>query len=348
MAGKVQLLAVVKANAYGHGAVPVARALEAVGIAFLGVATIEEGLELRGSGVRAPILVMGGCYEGAYDQIVEHQLTPIVFRPEHLAGLGRAAKARQARVKIHLKVDTGMGRIGVLPEELDEFVSLVGRYPEISVDGLASHFASADLADAKITAEQVQRFQEAAAALTARGIRPSWKHLANSAGVIDHRGLDLNLVRPGLMLYGVAPAPWLSERVKLQPVLTWKTAVVHLKRVRSGTPISYGSTWRAPRESLIATLPVGYADGYARSLSNKASVLIRGRRAPVVGRVCMDMIMVDVTSVPGAEMGDEVVLLGRQGEERVSAEELANILGTIPYEVLCAVGARVPRETVGG
>jgi alanine racemase len=291
---------------------------------------------------------MGGCYEGAYDQIVEHQLTPIVFRPEHLAGLGRAAKARQARVKIHLKVDTGMGRIGVLPEELDEFVSLVGRYPEISVDGLASHFASADLADAKITAEQVQRFQEAAAALTARGIRPSWKHLANSAGVIDHRGLDLNLVRPGLMLYGVAPAPWLSERVKLQPVLTWKTAVVHLKRVRSGTPISYGSTWRAPRESLIATLPVGYADGYARSLSNKASVLIRGRRAPVVGRVCMDMIMVDVTSVPGAEMGDEVVLLGRQGEERVSAEELANILGTIPYEVLCAVGARVPRETVGG
>jgi alanine racemase len=183
------------------------------------------------------------------------------------------------------------------------------------------------------------------------GLQPAWRHVANSAGVMDRpeirEGLSLNLVRPGLMLYGAAPAPWLQGKVTLRPVLTWKTGVAHLKSVPAGTPISYGSTWRAPRPSLIATLPVGYADGYARSLSNKASVLVRGRRAPVVGRVCMDMTMADVTDVPGVAVHDEVVLLGRQGPEEISADALASLEGTISYEVLCALGARVPRVVLG-
>jgi alanine racemase len=344
---RAEILAVVKANAYGHGAVIIARALERERVKMLGVALIEEGVELRNAGIRSPILVLGGSYQGGYELMVAHELTPTVFRPEHLEGFARAARRTKARVNAHVKIDSGMGRIGVLPPDLDAFLDRAAGFPEVRIDGLLSHFASADLENRTFTQEQVRCFKDAYARMRARGLRPSWRHLSNSAGVIDlpevRDGLELNMVRPGIMLYGLYPAAWLRGTAALEPVLAWKTAVIHLKRVPAGTPISYGSTWRAPRESLIATLPIGYADGYSRRYSNRAQVLVRGRRANVVGRVCMDMSMADVTDIPGVEAGDEVVLLGAQGAERIPAEELAELAQTIHYEVICAVGARVPR-----
>ncbi len=323
LAPRVEMLAVVKANAYGHGAVPVARALEQERVAMLGVALVEEGLELRNAGIRSPILVLGGSYESAYELMVERDLAATVFRPEHVTRLAEAARRLGRPAQAHLKLDSGMGRIGVLPEELDGFLDHASRFPQVRLDGLLSHFASADLENPQFTHEQVRRFREALARMRARRLEPTWRHLSNSAGVIELPevcdGIELNLVRPGIMLYGLAPAAWMRGSANLAPVMTWKTGVVHLKSVSSGTPISYGSLWRAPRPSVIATLPIGYADGYSRRFSNGAPVLIKGKRAPVVGSVCMDMSMVDVTEIAGVEVGDEVVLLGQQGDERILA-----------------------------
>lgn len=347
-AGGAQILAVVKANAYGHGAVLVAHALREAGATFLAVALVEEGLELRNAGIDLPILVLGGSYDGGYDLLVEAELIPTVFRPEHLVRLGAAAKAAGRSVLAHLKVDTGMGRIGVRPEELAAFLDEARRHPQVRLDGVLTHFANADLSDPQLTARQVASFEAAVAQVVAAGHSPRYRHLSNSAAVLSRpelRGQGLvNLVRPGLLLYGLAPAQWLAGRAPLIPVLTWKTAITHLKRVPEGTPVSYGSTWTSERESVIATLPVGYADGYSRHNSSRASVIVRGQRVPIVGRVCMDMCMADVTDVPAVDVGDEVVLLGRQGQAQITAEELASISDTIHYEILCSVGARVPRR----
>ena len=351
VAGSSGVLAVVKANAYGHGAAIVARALERLGVELLGVALVEEALELRNAGVRAPILVLGGAYEGGWDLIVANGLIPTIFRIDHLEHLAEAARrANKGQVAAHVKIDTGMGRLGLLEHEIAPFLDRAAQLPEVRIEGLLSHFANADLADAALTSLQVRRFKDALALMRARGLEPRYRHLANSAGVMDHPevrdGLELNLVRPGIMLYGYSPAGWLGRDVALTPVLSWKSAVTHLKTVPAGTPVSYGSTWTAQRESVIATVPLGYADGYGREYSGTADVLIRGRRAKIAGRVCMDMFMVDVTDVPGVALGDEVVLLGAQGAERIDASELAAIGRTIHYEVLCAVGSRVPRRAV--
>jgi len=346
----VDVLAVVKADAYGHGAVPVSRALEAAGVRFLGVALVEEGLVLREAGLQSDILVLGGAYEGGWEAMLEQRMVPVVFRPEHLTALEAAARARGTRARAHLKVDTGMGRLGVLPADVPAFLEAARGCQRVELEGLCSHFANADLADAGLTAQQIARFRTALGQMRAAGFDPRWRHLSNSAGLLAlpeaRDGVEMNLARPGLALYGLSPAPWLRPPRVLEPVLGWKTAVVHLKSVPAGTPISYGSTWTAPRPSRIATLPVGYADGWSRLLSNRGAVLVRGRRAPIVGRVCMDLCMVDVTDVPGVEVGDEVVLLGRQGAEVQDAHQLAALEGTIAYDVLCAIGARVPRVVV--
>ena len=346
---KARLLAVVKANAYGHGAAPVTVALEKAGVDFFGVSLVEEGVELRQFGIRGDILVMGGAYSD-YSEIVAHDLVPIVFTAEHLVRLEAAAERADRPARAHLKVDTGMGRLGLLPQELPEFLRYLSTAPHVVVDGLMSHLANADVGDHYMTGLQIRRFREAAAALRTAGHPLSWRHISNSAAALDlsevKDGEEFNLVRPGLMLYGEYPAEALRARTSLEPVLTWKTSITHLKKVDPGQAVSYGGTWTAPRESLIATLPVGYADGYSRHMSNRGEVLVRGKRARIVGTVCMDMCMVDVTAVPGVSMHDEVVLLGRQGEEAVTAQELAQKCDTIPYEVLCGVGARVPRAVV--
>jgi alanine racemase len=351
-APRVDILAVVKADAYGHGAVMVSRALEAEGVGVFGVALVEEGVSLRAAGIRGDIVVLGGAYDGGWEALVEHRLIPVVFRPEHFGALGAAARARGVVALAHLKVDTGMSRLGVLPAELPGLLDRARVEASVQIDGLCSHFANADLADAALTRVQIERFQTALRQLRDAGFSPRWRHLSNSAGLLTlpevRDGLELNLVRPGLALYGLLPAPWLRPPQRLESVLSWKTAVVHLKSVPAGTPVSYGSTWIAPRPSRIATLPVGYADGWSRLLSNRGAVLVRGRRAPIVGRVCMDLCMVDVTEFPEVEMGDEVVLLGSQGAETQDAHALASLQGTIAYEVLCAISARVPRLAVGG
>jgi alanine racemase len=352
---------VVKAGAYGHGAVPVAKELEAAGAPLLAVALVEEGIELREAGVAAPILVLGGAYGDGYDLLVRYRLTPVVFAREHLGRLAEAARAAGVRAAAHLKLDTGMGRIGLLPDELPAFLDAARRTPEVAIEGLCTHFASADLEDRAITERQVALFNAAAEAMAAAGLPLRSRHLANSAGTVEFPAARQDLTRPGIMLYGYLPFQPASARPpaarqaagRLEPALTWRTGITHLKSVLAGTPISYGGRWVAQRPSRIATLPVGYADGYPRRLSGRpgfgsAEVLVRGRRAPVAGTVCMDMIMADVTDVPGAAVGDEVVLLGRQGSEVVDADELAARAGTISYEILCGIGSRVPRRYVRG
>ena len=344
------VLAVVKANAYGHGAVLVARTLEQAGVEWLGVALLEEGLELRAAGLQAPILVLGGAYAGAWDQLVAQRLTPVLFRPEHLQAYAAAAVAAGTRVPFHLEIDTGVGRTGILPGELSATLALLRSLPALELEGVLSHFASSDAQDREGTRAQAAAFRALLQQVEAAGFSPRFRHVSNTAAVLDLQELQevagLNLVRPGLMLYGLAPGHF--HDAGLRPALAWKTGMVHLKDVPTGTPISYGGTFVTCRPSRIATLPVGYADGYERTWGNRSHVLVRGVRAPVVGRVCMDLCMVDVTDVPGVELSDEVVLLGRQGEGRVAVEELAGLSGTIPYEILCGISARVPREPVGG
>jgi len=350
-------IAVVKADAYGHGAVEVSRALAAAGAPVLAVALVEEGLELREAGIGQPILVLGGTYGEEYELLIRHRLIPVIFTRQHLQALAEAARAGGVRAAAHLKVDTGMGRIGLQPAELPEFVEAARRTPEVAVEGLCTHFASADLEDRALTERQVALFNQAAEAMARGGLPLRHRHLANSAGTIEYPAARQDLTRSGIMLYGYLPfqppparSPLAAAVAgRLRRALTWRTAVVHLKDVPPGTPISYGGRWVAQRPSRIATLPVGYADGYDRRLSGrpgfgKGEVLVRGRRAPVAGTVCMDMTMVDVTDVPGVAVGDEVVLLGAQGSEVIDADELAERCGTISYEVLCAVGARVPRR----
>jgi len=350
-------MGIVKANAYGHGAVPVARALVAAGAPMLAVAIVEEGLELREAGIATPVLVLGAAFDDAYDTLVRNRLTPVVFTVEHVRRLSAAAREAGVRVNAHLKIDTGMGRIGVLPAELPALIEAFREAPELELEGVCTHFACADQGPRTATEEQLTRFEEATAALARAGYRARLHHLANSAGTVDFPAARQDLTRPGIMLYGYSPfdkagpiSPAAREIAsKLERALTWRTSITHLKSVSAGTPVSYGGRWISKRTSRIATLPVGYGDGYPRRLSGRtgmgcADVLVRGRRAPVVGTICMDMMMADVTDVPGAALGDEVVLLGAQAGECVDADELASRLGTISYEILCNVGKRVPRR----
>jgi alanine racemase len=345
-APKARICAVVKADGYGHGAAIAARSFLGAGADWLGVALVEEALALRNLDIRAPILVLGGQYTD-YGLLLQHQLTPLVYRAEMIDALAAAAKDRGVVAEAHLKLDSGMGRIGVLPRDLPGLLEHARSVPSVRLTGLCSHFANADLRDEAATARALELFAEARQAMRALGFPLQLSHLANSAAVLDVKISHYDMVRPGLMLYGAAPAPKFAGMAELRPAMSWVTGVSHLKWVPKGTKISYGHKWTAPRESLIATLPVGYADGYRRSLTNKAQVLIAGRRAPQVGTVCMDMMMADVTELAAeVSLGSEVVLLGQQADARITAEEMSAICDTIPYEIFCAVGARVPRVAV--
>lgn len=339
----VKVLAVVKANAYGHGALGVAKALADAGSESFGVATLEEGIELRAGGIEAPILVLAGVYLEQLGELVECRLTPAICEAETLKQLEREARRRGLTLNFHLKVDTGMGRIGLRAEDVDSWLSELGRLQALRLEGLFSHFSRAESVEGSYTQEQLQAFQRVLQRLRSAGYDPPLIHLANSAAVIALPSAHFTMVRPGLMLYGAYPSPEMASQVTLRPVLTWKTRVLQLKKVPKGSSISYGQTFVTQRESLIATLPVGYADGYHRLLSNRGEVLIRRRRAPIVGRICMDLTMVDVTDVSGVTQGDEVVLLGAQGEATIAADEMAGWAETISYEIFTSIGPRVPR-----
>ena len=339
-----RILGVVKADAYGHGAVPVSLTLERLGVAYLGVAISDEGVELRKAGVKTPILVLGGVFSlNDANQALRFNLTPVVFQKESLLLLSKVAERRREKVRVHIKVDTGMGRLGVSTNHWPDFLEEVMEHPGIEMEGILSHFSMTDEDGGIFSIHQWAEFEKAMA--KAREVGISWKylHMSNSAHLTAFPAYAGNLVRPGIMLYGAYPSPGFQDLVKLQPVLTLKTRVHFLKTVPAGTRISYGGLFVTKRESLIATLPIGYADGYSTRLCNQGEVLIRGTRAPVVGKVCMDLIMVDMTDIPKVSVGDEVVLLGKQGRETITAEEIARKVDSISYEVLCSIGKRVPR-----
>jgi alanine racemase len=340
--GGVKVLAVVKADAYGHGAIPVSLKLEKLGVDYLGVAIPEEGAELRKGGVNAPILVLGGIFGGEVDQIFRFRLTPVIFRRDSLKLLSREAEKRRRKVKVHLKVDTGMGRLGVPLNLWTDFLKEVKRSPKIETEGILSHFSMTD-EEKGFTQNQWKAFQQAVAIAQEMGISCQYLHMASSAMLAAFPAYSASLVRPGIMLYGSYPSPAFQTVIPLKPVMTLKTCIHFMKSVPPGTRISYGGTFATQRESLIATLPIGYADGYSRHLSNHGEVLIRGKRAPIVGKVCMDFVMVDVTDIPRVSVGDEVILMGKQGRGQITAEEIAEKINSISYEVLCAIGKRVPR-----
>lgn len=338
--GTAAVLAVVKADAYGHGAVPVARALLEAGARQFGVATVAEGLELRRGGITAPVLVMSGIFPEDLPALLEGDLTPVLPSREAIAAATRLAGSRPVPLRVHLKVDTGMGRLGLTPEDV-QAVLTASWPPALQFSGLMSHLARPDEADRGPTESQLARFHALLDALKSAGVPVPCAHIAGTAAVLGFPASHLDMVRPGLMLYGYAPGS--GPATDLRPVLSWKTRIVQVKRVNPGQPVSYGGTFIARRPTTLALLPVGYADGYNRGLSNRGQVLVGGHPAPVAGRVCMDLTIVDVTDSPPVQIGDEAVLLGSQGSATITANDLAGLLGTISYEVLCQIGRRVVR-----
>lgn len=341
------LLAVVKADAYGHGFMDVALELEKLGVTAFGVAFLAEGIQLRKSGIDRPILILGGIYPGQEKKCVGFNISTAVFNMEQAIALDSAAGRLYRKAKVHVKIDTGMGRLGVLFSQADEFFSSLKSLKNIEVEGVLSHFASADELDDSgraYTKLQADRFAESVSAARRNGFDPLYLHIANSAATF---GLELpgcNLVRPGIALYGALPSIDFAGRMDLKPVMSLRSRIAMLKWVAPGTSISYARRYTTEGSTLVASVPVGYADGYRRSLTNRGEALVRGVRAPVIGTVCMDWIMLDVSSVPDVEVGDEVILMGSDAEGRsITAEELAEWSGTIPYEFFCGISKRVPR-----
>jgi alanine racemase len=344
-----RVMAVVKANAYGHGAVECARCLAREGADWFGVALPEEGIELRASAITQPILCLAGYWPGQAAACIQHRLTAVVYRLDMIDALNRAAANAGVVADLHVKVDTGMGRLGVRFDQLSEFVAALEQFRNVRIDGVMTHLAAADDAACQpLTRDQIQRFDDAVTVFREHGYRPTHLHLANSAGIFGHRESWGNLVRPGGVLYGL----WRdvlslsTSSPRLLPVMSLHSRICLLKWVPPGETIGYGCTFEASRRSLIATLPVGYHDGYMRGLSNRGHVIVRGMFAPVVGRVSMDLTLVDVTGVEGVEVDDQVTLLGWNGELKIPAEDLARIVGTLSYEVTCGVSYRVPRVFV--
>jgi alanine racemase len=334
----------VKADAYGHGAIPLARKFLESGGDYLGVSSLEEGIVLRQAGINSPILILGSIYPyETFSQIFTYRLTPTVASLAVIEELERLAlKFNPAvRLAVHLKVDTGMRRIGISPSLVEKVVEKISS-SHLFLEGIYSHLASAD-SDPDYTREQIKILQEIKEKLETKGIIIPFYHLANSTAILHYPEAHFNLVRPGLLLYGLFPYQGAEKEIELKPVLSLKTRIVFVKKVPPGKRISYGGTFTTKKESWIATLPIGYADGYSRSLSNTGEVLIKGKRCPVVGRVTMDMLMVEVSSLYPLEVGEEVVMIGRQGEERITIEELARKIGTISYEIICGLSKRLPR-----
>jgi alanine racemase len=339
----VQVMAVVKANAYGHGAVPVAQAALEAGATWLAVHRAGEGVELRQAGVVAPILVMGYTPPAGAEMVARWQLTPSLITAEFAAALSARAEALGVTVPVHVKVDTGMSRYGLLPAEVLDFVRGLGNRPGIRLEGLFTHFATADAADQTHLRRQLATFQEVLAAVRGAGIHVPLAHAANSAATMSLPEAHLDAVRIGIAMYGLDPSDEWPPVFAIRPALTLKSRVSRVRELPPGAGVSYGRTFVAQAPMRAALIPVGYGDGYHRNLSNKSSVLIRGRRAPILGRVCMDQFVVDASAIPDVQQDDEVVLIGRQGAGQIRAEEVARLAGTINYEVTTALLPRVTR-----
>ncbi len=340
-AAPARTMAILKANAYGHGLEAVARCLAPQADSF-GVALVEEGITLRRLGIRSPILVMGGTWTRQIPLFLEHDLAITVPSLARLRDVQEAAAAAGKRARVHLKIDTGMERIGVHHYSAQGLLEAAARSPHLEVEGIYSHFANADTEDLAHARLQLERFHDVLRFYERRSLPVPLRHIANSAAVLRMPESHLDLVRPGILLYGVYPYSGAPRTIEVMPALSWRSRVVYFKVVEAGSPVSYGSTWHSDHRVRLVTVPVGYGDGYFRSMSDRAQVILRGRRHPQVGRICMDQIMVNIEWGTGYN-GDEVVLIGEQGEARVTVEELAEWASTIPYEVLTAINGRVPR-----
>lgn len=339
----VPVMAVIKADAYGHGAVPIARLLEKK-CAFFGVSSMLEAMELRSAGIRLPILILGATPDDAYPLAVREDIRPAIFTWESACALSRAATAQGKTARLHFAVDTGMSRIGLqVTEEAADLCARIAALPGLVCEGLFSHFATADETDLTRARAQAARFADFDAMLKARGLKIPIRHLNNSAGVMNFSE-HYDMVRSGIVTYGLYPSSEVDPGdLPLRPALSWYSRVTHVKTLPAGREISYGGTFVTTRDTRVATVAVGYADGYRRSLSGRFYVLIRGRKAPILGRVCMDQLMVDVTDIPDAAAGDTVTLAGRDGKERITIEELAAAAGSFNYETVCGISRRVPR-----
>ncbi len=340
----VTLMAVVKADAYGHGIAEVARVLEKEGARAFGVATVEEGMQIREAGVVHPdVFVLAGFVADQVESLFHHRLTPVVADLEMAQVLYQRLRGSTRALPIHVKADTGLGRLGVTVPELPAFLAELKKLDRLKVVGVCSHLGSADNVTSERIDRQAQTFERAWELLAIHGSPAQIRHLANSAATLARPELHFEMVRPGIALYGLFPTGEAEGPLELRPAMRLRTQVLQVRRLPAGHGVSYNQTFVTGRESRIATLPIGYADGYPRTLSNTGEVLVRGQRAPVVGSVCMDLIMVDVTDVEGVERADEVVLWGKQGDEEIRVDEVAARAGTISYELLTAVGKRVPR-----
>ena len=342
------VMAVVKADAYGHGAVQVAEAALDAGAHALGVALVEEGVRLRDAGIDAPILVLSEPAPDAAAEVVARELTPVVYTEAGIDALAKAVtESGLSPFGVHLKVDTGMHRVGAAVNDVVSLARRVSEHRELGLEGVCTHFAVADEPDRSYTAEQLSRFSDVRSALAEAGIVPTVVHAANSAAAIGFPDARFDLVRIGIAMYGVTPAPGIGDDLGLRPALSLRSRVSHVKRLHAGDRVSYGLRYELPRDATVVTVPIGYADGVPRNLgATGAEVAIRGRRFPIAGTVTMDQLLVDVGDEP-VEVGDVVTLIGRDGDAAVTAEEWASRLGTIGYEIVCGIGPRVPREYVG-
>ena len=342
---ETKVLAVVKGDAYGHGAIEVTKALSEIGTYGFAVATVGEALALRRAGITKPILILDFVFPNQFETIVRNDIMLTIFQYGIAKELNEAAGSMGTTAHIHIKVDTGMGRIGYIPDDksIDE-ICRIAQLPNIEIDGIFTHFACADEADKTSMNKQYEKFKSFVEKLEQRGINIPIKHVCNSAAIIEKNDNYLNLVRSGIVTYGLYPSEEVNkENLRVEPAMELHSVVINVKTIHEGDTVSYGSTYVATKPTVIATIPVGYADGYPRMLSNKGSVLIHGKRAQIVGKVCMDQFMVDVSDIPDVSIGDNVTLIGRDGDECITCEEIGNISGRFNYEFLCCITRRVPR-----
>lgn len=342
---KVDVLAIIKADAYGHGALRTAKALSEIGITNFGVATTEEAMQLRRNGIDGKILILNYTFDESYVRIIDNAITSTVFEYNHAKRLNDIAGILGKKADVHIKLDTGMGRVGFVPsEESFETVRKIYNLENIDVSGIYTHFACADMEDKAMTYKQIEKFDSFCKKLEDKGIRIPVKHLCNSAGIMEFPSAYANMVRNGIITYGLYPSDEVDKtKISLTPAMSIKSHVVYVKDVPADFTVSYGATYVTDKPTKIATIPIGYADGYPRNLSNKGRVIIKGKSAPIIGRVCMDQMMVDVTGIEDVIQGDVVTIVGKDGDENITVEELANMSGSFNYEFVCNISKRVPR-----
>lgn len=347
IAEDTKIIAVIKTDGYGHGAIPIAQELEPLTcILGFATATVEEACILRKSGIRKPILILGYTFPYCYETLIREEFRPAVFQLDTVKLLSDIAQSQQKNLKIHVKVDTGMNRIGIMPDERGiDFMKSIMSLPNIEIEGIFTHFARADECDKSFALLQIKKFEDFIGEIENRlGLKIPIKHCSNSAGIVELKEANMDAVRAGITLYGMWPSGEVDKKiVALQPILGLKSTIVNVKTVEKGAAISYGGTYVTEKETVIATIPVGYGDGYPRALSNKGYILVHGKRASITGRICMDQFMADVTEIPGVKVGDEVTLIGSEDSESITIEQLSDISGGFNYEIACNLGKRVPR-----